>query len=92
MDNNIKITVSIQGRVCSMNVKPEEEWALREAARKINDKIAEYKRRFAKADPYDLLALTAMQFVAASIENGDIDPIIARLGEVNLKLNEFIKE
>jgi cell division protein ZapA (FtsZ GTPase activity inhibitor) len=92
MDSNIKVTVNIQGRVCSMNVKPEEERALREAARQINDKIAEYKQRFAKADPFDLLAITAIQFVAAFIESSNVDPIIARLSEVNLKLNEFIKE
>jgi cell division protein ZapA len=90
--DNIKVTVNIQGRMCSMNVKPKEEWALREAARMINDKIAEYRQKFGKADPIDLLMITAIQFTASLIEINNVEPIITRLREMSQKLDEVVKE
>jgi cell division protein ZapA (FtsZ GTPase activity inhibitor) len=90
--DTIKVVVYIQGRPCPMHVDPREEWALREAGRLINNKIADYKRKHGNADPSDLLAITAIQFTASLVEIEKAESIVDRLREESRRLDEIIEE
>jgi cell division protein ZapA len=94
-DDKFTMKVTIAGRVCPMTVPRAEEGVIREAARMINDKIAQYREKHAKADPFDLLSITAIQFtmeLIAALQANNVEPVLACIREVNRKLDKLVKE
>ncbi|MDR2130538.1 MAG: cell division protein ZapA [Odoribacteraceae bacterium] len=92
-DEMFTMKVTIAGRVYPMTVPRAEEGVIREAARMINNKIAQYKEKHAQADPFDLLSITAVQFTVeliAALQN--VEPILEGIRKVNRKLDEFVAD
>jgi len=52
-----------------LKVTPEEEGYVRQAAKDINDKIAEYQKTLLTRDRQDFLSMIALQSTAEALQN-----------------------
>ena len=95
MNDKLTITLNISGRPCALSVEREEEEMFRNAAKRINSKIAKYREKYATADPVDFLAVTALQFTVELLEiekRNDIEPILDEVKRISSRLDEVVKE
>ena len=95
MNDKLTITLNIAGRPCALRVEREEEEMFRNAAKRINSKIAKYREKYATADPVDFLAVTALQFTVELLEiekRNDIEPILDEVKRISSRLDEVVKE
>lgn len=58
--NELSIKIKIGNREYPMKVAPEEEATIRQAGKKINEKIKVYQEQFGIDDKLDLLAMVAI--------------------------------
>ena len=63
MDDKLSIRVNVADRYYPLKVEREEEERIRKAARMINEKVQQYKLRYADKDVQDFLAMAALQYV-----------------------------
>ncbi len=97
MDTNQNIKVTIAGRPYRLNVKQEEEEAVRKAADYVNDTILEYSKAFEYKDHQDLFAMIALQTSANSIRleeeksfrNKDLE---VKLSEIDDVLSSYLEK
>ena len=61
--DKLSIRVSIADRNYPLKVEREEEERIRKAARMINEKVQQYKLKYADKDLQDFLAMAALQYV-----------------------------
>ncbi|MCG8698695.1 MAG: cell division protein ZapA, partial [Bacteroidales bacterium] len=76
-------------------IKREDEEKVRKAAKLINERVLQYKQRYADKEVQDFLAMTALQLVSQLVEseaNQDISPLVENLKELNEELDEYLKE
>ncbi len=66
--NSQQISIKVDGRSLLLNVRLEDEEYIRLAARKIDDRLREYKARYPKVDIVNLLIFTAVELIANSYE------------------------
>lgn len=67
--SELSIKVTIAGRIYPITVKAEEEEKVRASAKKVDDNLKLLQSNYAVKDKQDLLAMTALQFATASLEN-----------------------
>ena len=97
MDTNQNIKVTIAGRPYRLNVKLEEEEAVRKAADYVNETILEYSKAFEYKDHQDLFAMIALQTSANSIRleeeksfrNKDLE---VKLSEIDDVLSSYLEK
>ena len=97
MDANQNIKVTIAGRPYRLNVKQEEEEAVRKAADYLNETILEYSKAFEYKDHQDLFAMIALQTSANSIRleeeksfrNKDLE---VKLSEIDDVLSSYLEK
>lgn len=95
MERKLSINVNVAGRNYSLTVAMEEEENIRKAANIINNKVLQYRSKFADKDTQDFLAMSSLQFVIKLIEsekNKDIEPLIDEIKDLNEQLDNYIKE
>jgi cell division protein ZapA (FtsZ GTPase activity inhibitor) len=63
MDDKLSIRVNVADRYYPLKVERENEEKIRKAARMINEKVLQYKQRYADKDVQDFLAMAALQYV-----------------------------
>lgn len=85
-EKSVKITIA--GRVYPIKVDAAEEAYVHDAAKSINERVAQLEKGFVVKDKQDLLALTALQFATQYLESqnnviDDKDGLIASLVEVD---------
>ena len=61
--DKLSIRVNVADRYYPLKVEREEEERIRKAARMINEKVQQYKLRYADKDVQDFLAMAALQYV-----------------------------
>ena len=61
MDDKLSIRVNVADRYYPLKVEPVDEERIRKAARMINEKVQQYKMRYADKDVQDFLAMAALQ-------------------------------
>jgi len=69
MDEKLSIRVNLAERYYPLKIEREDEEKIRRAARMINDKVLQYKQKYADKDTQDFLAMAALQFVIKIIES-----------------------
>jgi len=84
MDDKLSIRVNLADRYYPLRIDRRDEEKIRKAARLINDKVFQYKQRYADKDTQDFLAMAALQFV---IRNLDLE---GRM-EASSALDELVK-
>jgi len=92
----ITIRVNIADRFYPLTIKRNEEENVRKAAKRINDTILQFKKKYNEKDSQDFLAMSSLQFVSKLIENEEkqnISSFVEKIREVDKELEEyFIKE
>jgi cell division protein ZapA len=95
MDDKLLIRLNVVDRYYPLKIDRDEEEKVRKAASMINDKVLQYKQRYADKDSQDFLAMAALQFIIKHLESEDttdISPIIGELKGLNDELEEFISQ
>ncbi|MFH2094489.1 MAG: cell division protein ZapA, partial [Bacteroidota bacterium] len=88
------IKVNIADRFYPLNIERMDEEKIRNAARKINDTIVQYRQKYADKDSQDFLAMAALQFVTKLIDlenKQDISHIADNLKNLDLELEEYLR-
>jgi cell division protein ZapA len=93
MDEKLSIRVNIADRYYPLKIEKEDEEKIRKAAKLINDKVFQYKTKYADKDIQDFLAMAALQFVIRLIEMEDKQDgtsMLQRLQKLNDALEEIV--
>jgi cell division protein ZapA len=93
MDEKLSIRINIADRFYPLKIDRNDEEKIRKAARQINEKVTQYKQRYADKDTQDFLAMAALQFVLKSIDSegkSDISPILEKIREINQELDSVV--
>lgn len=91
MDEKLSIRVNIADRYYPLKIEKEDEEKIRKAAKLINDKVFQYKTKYADKDIQDFLAMAALQFVIRLIEMEEKQEGISLLQKLQ-KLNDEWEE
>ena len=76
------ITLVVDGIRLPLKVSREKEEYFRQAAKRINSKLSEYRGKYSQVDSSALLALTAVQCMAEWLETEDRDEVGRLLEEM----------
>jgi cell division protein ZapA (FtsZ GTPase activity inhibitor) len=93
MEEKLSIRVNIADRYYPLKIEREDEEKIRKAAKLINDKVFQYKTKYADKDIQDFLAMAALQFVIRLIEmedKSDEPNLMERLQKLNETLDEIV--
>ncbi|MFN8236877.1 MAG: cell division protein ZapA [Chitinophagales bacterium] len=69
MAEQLNINLLIAGRPYKLKVSSDEEGYVRQAAKDINDKIAEYQKTLLTRDRQDFLSMIALQSTAEALQH-----------------------
>lgn len=67
-EDKLSIKVNVADRYYPLKIERKDEERIRRAARVINEKILQYKKRYIDKDIQDFLAMAALQFVTRVLE------------------------
>ena len=93
MDEKLSIRVNLAERYYPLKIDREDEEKIRRAARMINEKVLQYKQKYADKDTQDFMAMAALQFVIKIIESEEkteVTPLEERVNEVVNELREYL--
>ena len=93
MDEKLSIRVNIADRYYPLKIEKEDEEKIRKAAKLINDKVFQYKTKYADKDIQDFLAMAALQFVIRLIEMEEKQEgtsLLQKLQKLNDELEEIV--
>ncbi len=94
MDDKLSIRLNIGDEYYPMRINKDEEELIRKAAKIINDKLIQYKTRYADRDMVDLLAMTALQYTKKFLDKEEKEnqttSINEEINQINIELNEYI--
>ncbi len=71
MDEKLSIRINIADRFYPLKIDRNDEEKIRKAARSINEKVLQYKQKYADKDTQDFLAMAALQFVIKLMDEED---------------------
>lgn len=89
---SLKVKINIAGRQYPLNVREEEEEAVRNAGKEINRLIQEFEERYAVTDKQDAISMVALQMASKlniMKQKGEGSSTIAN--ERVIALTEFIE-
>jgi len=95
MDDKLSIRVNIADRYYPLKIDRREEENIRKATKLINERVLQYKQKYADKDVLDFIAMTALQLVTRLVEieqKQDVIPVLESIKELNDELKEYIKE
>jgi cell division protein ZapA (FtsZ GTPase activity inhibitor) len=72
MDEKLSIRINIADRYYPLKIDRNDEEKIRKAARTINEKVLQYKQKYADKDTQDFLAMAALQFMIKLIDGEGI--------------------
>lgn len=88
---DIPVTVKVCDRSYKIMVKPEDEVLVREAAKRIGDRVDSYSENYAFKDRQDLLTMVALQYTSQTLRNERAQSFINNeLEERMLKLEDIL--
>ncbi len=94
MDDKLSIKVNVADRYYPLKIETRDEEKIRKAAKIINEKVLQYKKRYSDKDVQDFLAMAALQFVTKLIElenQSDTSALVEDLKELDEELAEYLK-
>ncbi|RLD51813.1 MAG: cell division protein ZapA [Bacteroidetes bacterium] len=95
MDDKLSIKINIGNKYYPMRINRGEEEIIRKSAKIINDKLTQYQNKYAERDPFDLLAMTSLQYVKQFLEcnsKNDVSSLNEELKQINEELEHFIEQ
>ncbi|UCH13402.1 MAG: cell division protein ZapA [Bacteroidales bacterium] len=94
MEDKLSIKVNVADRYYPLKIDRKDEEKIRNAAKMINEKVLQYRQKYADKDTQDFLAMAALQFVTKVIEYDqkyDFSPLEENVKELNEELEEYLK-
>ena len=94
MEDKLSIKVNLADRYYPLKIDRKDEEKIRNAAKMINEKVLQYRQKYADKDIQDFLAMAALQFVTKVIEfdqKYDFSPLEDNVKELNEELEEYLK-
>jgi len=94
-EDKLSIRISIADRYYPLKIVAADEERIRVAARRINEKIDQYRQRYAGRDIQDALSMATLQFVIRLIEsenNENIEPLVKELDSVTAQIEAYIQK
>ena len=95
MDDKLSIKVNLAERYYPLKIDRDDEEKIRSAARLINEKVLQYKQKYADKDTQDFLAMAALQFVIKVLETEDqmeMTPFEVKVKEVSDRMDKVLKK
>jgi len=95
MDEKLSIKVNLAERYYPLKIDRDDEEKIRRAARLINEKVLQYKQKYADKDTQDFLAMAALQFVIKVMETEnqmDMTPFEEKVKEISDQMGELLKK
>ncbi len=93
MDEKLSIRVNLAERYYPLKIDRGDEEKIRKAARMINEKVLQYKQKYADKDTQDFMAMAALQFVIKILENeegSNVVPFEEKVSEVANELKNYL--
>jgi len=93
VEDKLSIRINIADRYYPLKIERDDEEKIRKAAKMINDKVFQYKTRYADKDIQDFLAMAALQFVIklSEIEGKDENSdLFLKIQKINDMLDEIV--
>ena len=95
MEDKLSIRISIADRYYPLKIVAADEERIRIAAKRINEKIEQYRQRYAGRDIQDALSMATLQFVIRLIEsenNEHVEPFVKELDSISVQLEAYIQK
>ncbi len=95
MDDKLSIKVNLAERYYPLKIDRDDEEKIRRAARLINEKVLQYKQKYADKDTQDFLAMAALQFVIKVMETEDqldLTPFEEKVKEISDRMEVFLNK
>lgn len=93
MEEKLSIKINIAEKFYPLKIEKNEEEDIRKAAKMVNDRLMQYKRKYTESDMSDFLAMTALHFATKYIESnseGKLEEVIEEIRQINVDLDEYI--
>jgi cell division protein ZapA (FtsZ GTPase activity inhibitor) len=93
MDEKFSIRINIAERYYPLMIERKDEERIRKAAKIINERVTQYKKKYADKDDQDFLAMTTLQYVTRFLENEekiDDSEVIEGIKELNRNLSLYL--
>jgi cell division protein ZapA (FtsZ GTPase activity inhibitor) len=93
MDEKLSIRINIADRYYPLKIDRNDEEKIRKAARTINEKVLQYKQKYADKDTQDFLAMAALQFMIKVIDGEGIkgdSEILQKIKDLNEELGTLL--
>lgn len=87
----VSLKVLIAGRTYPLTVKKEDEQAVLDAARMINEKVKEFEINYSVRDKQDLLAMSALNLLATQ-QNTKKTPEQDELSQLDLFVSDYLQK
>jgi len=89
------VRITIAGRTYPLTVDAKEEQSVIDAAKRINDRVAQLETTYLVKDKQDLLAMTALQFASQYLDNKsksaeNQEDIIKNLNQLHGLMDSFL--
>jgi len=89
------VKVIIAGRTYPLTVDAKEEQSVLDAAKRIEERVAQLEKTYMVKDKQDLLAMTALQFASQYLDNkskilDNQDEVIANLNQTHGLIDTFL--
>ena len=94
MDEKLSIRINIADRFYPLKIDRNDEEKIRKAARTINEKVLQYKQKYADKDTQDFLAMAALQFMIKVIDGEGIkgdSEILQKIRDLNEELGTVLE-
>ncbi|MCF8221907.1 MAG: cell division protein ZapA [Bacteroidales bacterium] len=95
MDDKLSIRVNVADRYYPLKIDRDEEERIRKAARLINEKVLQYKKKYVDKDIQDFLAMAALQYVIQLLDiNRKVDDqdVSKSIREIADRIDEVLME
>ena len=92
-EDKLSIRISIADRYYPLKIVAADEERIRIAARRINEKIEQYRQRYVGRDVQDALSMATLQFVIRLIESENsenIEPLVKELDTLSAQIGAYI--
>jgi cell division protein ZapA (FtsZ GTPase activity inhibitor) len=91
--SDVNIKVEIAGSVYPLKVDEDDEQSIKEAVNLINNKIAEFERKYAVRDKKDVLGMVMLQLVSQLYKQASTsEKEISHLKQLFADVEEMLKE
>ena len=95
MDDKLSIRINIIDRYYPLKIDRGDEEKIRKAGKIINEKVLQYKQKYADKDVQDFLAMAALQYVTRLIEMEEKEEnptFFSDARELNEEIEVYLKE